>query len=221
MRAAAWLASEIGEGGVFTKEALRNAVPGMSQIDRRVRDLRDYGWIIEESRVGTGLGSSEQRLVKIGAPVWDKAARKAAKRSTINAKTREEVFARDGHACVRCGIAAGEAFDDEPDVKARLTAAHVYPNSLGGNASANDLVTACQRCNEEIQAETHNYFTGDQVWVQVQSLGGRDRERLVTRMRTNRFDADKVDRVWRAYKQLPGAERDRVHAMLEKLVSGE
>lgn len=78
VRGALWLAREIGEGHIFTKEQVRRTFPGISQIDRRIRDLRDYGWVIHTSSDDARLRIDEQRLVKIGVPVWDSKARRAA-----------------------------------------------------------------------------------------------------------------------------------------------
>lgn len=217
-RCACWLASEIGENGVFTKAQLRDAVPGVEQIDRRMRDLRDFGWRIDESRMASDLQPDELRLVIIGIPVWDEKARRAAKREGISAKVRQEVFHRDGHACVRCGAAAGEFFDDQPGVRVRLTAAHLYPNTLGGKASAADLVTACQRCNEAIREETPNYLDEQQVISRMRTLGRADRAKLLQRMQTRRRESDKVDDIWRAYLQLPGVERSAVEQALSALL---
>lgn len=219
VRCACWLASEIGEGGVFTKAQLRDAVPGVEQIDRRMRDLRDFGWRIDESRMTSYLQPDELRLVRIGVSVWDRDARKAAKKESISAKVRQEVFHRDGHACVRCGAAAGEFFFDEPGVRVRLTAAHIYPNTLGGKATAADLVTACQRCNEAIREQTPNYLDEPQVVARMRSLGRADRMLLHQRMKTQRRETDKVDDVWRAYLQLPGVQRSVVEEALAKLLS--
>lgn len=212
VRAACWLAAEVGEGGVFTKEELREAIPGVAQIDRRVRDLRKYGWVIDEARVGAGLVASQQRLTKIGVPVWDKTLKIAAAVPSISAKVREEVFFRDGHACRRCGIAAGEPFDDDPSVVARLTAGHLYPDSLGGKASAADLITTCQRCNESLQQVTQNYATAEQVVARIRGLDESDRNRINRRIDTDLRETDEVDTIWREYRQLPGVERDRVKA---------
>lgn len=207
IRAACWLASEIGEGNPFTKEALRAALPGVAQIDRRVRDLRKFGWVIEEARTGSGLGTNEQRLAKIGVHVWDKKARDGAKVPTISAKVREEVFHRDGHACRRCGIAAGEPFDDEGSVVARLTAGHVYPDSLGSKATASDLITTCQRCNESVQNQTRNYFSLDQLIERAHSLSMEDRQDLVSWIEADRRYVSDVEQLWRDFRQLPAAER--------------
>ena len=218
VRVAQWLAGSVGEGGVFTKQQMRAQFPGVEQIDRRMRDLRAYGWQIHEARVGAGLDMNELRLVKIGVPIWDPAARKAAAPQTISSKVRQEVFHRDGHACVRCGVASGEEFDDRPGVTARLTAAHIYPGGLGGKASAADLVTACQFCNEALRDETPNYLDADQVLVRARGLGKAEQRRLLARIQNNRRETDKVDQVWRAFRQLSAVERERVQRALEETI---
>ncbi|MFE6467953.1 hypothetical protein ACFVGP_10670 [Streptomyces rochei] len=76
VRAAAWLA-ELGENKVFTKRDLREAFPDIAQIDRRVRDLRDYGWVINTSREDPDLDQNQQRFVKRGIAVWDPKQRRS------------------------------------------------------------------------------------------------------------------------------------------------
>jgi hypothetical protein len=56
IRTALWLVSEIGEGNSFTKEQHRAAFSGIAQADRRLRDLRDHGWVIPGSGVKTVAG---------------------------------------------------------------------------------------------------------------------------------------------------------------------
>jgi hypothetical protein len=51
---------------------------------------------------------------------------------------RSELFARDGHRCVYCGLV------HEPDA---LSVDHVQPRMRGGDGSAGNLVTACRGCN--------------------------------------------------------------------------
>src|SRR5687768_11563496 len=70
IRIALWLISEIGIGNRFTKEALRQAFPGVAQSDRRLRDLRKYGWVIHTNTEDASLKTDEQRLVAVGKPVW-------------------------------------------------------------------------------------------------------------------------------------------------------
>ena len=52
---------------------------------------------------------------------------------------RENVYRRDGYACVYCGC----------DNRKTLTLDHVIPQSKGGKDSWDNLVTACRRCNSE------------------------------------------------------------------------
>lgn len=54
-------------------------------------------------------------------------------------RTRYEVFRRDDHTCRYCGSEVG-------DVK--LVVDHVLPVSLGGTNEPDNLVTACQDCNQ-------------------------------------------------------------------------
>lgn len=70
-RAGLWLVAVVGEGNVFTKEDVKKAFPGVSQADRRVRDLRDFGWRIDTNREDLTLGQHEQRFVAQGEPVWE------------------------------------------------------------------------------------------------------------------------------------------------------
>lgn len=210
IRAACWLASVVGEGNVFTKEQLREALPGVAQIDRRVRDLRKYGWVIDEARVGAGLVANQQRLTKIGAFVWDKSERDKAAVPVISAKVRDEVFFRDGNACRRCGISAGEPFDDDRSVTARLTAGHLYPDSLGSKATVADLITTCQRCNESLQQVTLNYANSSEVISRMSQLDPSQMERLSRRILTGLREIDQVDSIWQDFRQLAGVDRELV-----------
>ena len=51
--------------------------------------------------------------------------------------TKNNVFKRDDNTCVYCG---------EKDIK-KLTIDHVYPKSKGGKDSWDNVVTACNKCN--------------------------------------------------------------------------
>ena len=219
IRVAAWLVSEVGEGSVFTKQQLREAFPGVEQVDRRMRDLRPYGWIIDDYRQAADLRPQELRLVRVGVPVWDRDQRRAAAPSTISARLRQDVFARDGHMCRRCGIAAGEPFDDDPNMRARMTAAHIYPASLSrDDVTADDLVTACQRCNEALRQNTANYLDGDQVWQRIRDLGRSDKRGLLGWMEQGRRSPSPVEQVFAQWLQLPATQRDSVKDRLSQQV---
>jgi HNH endonuclease len=57
------------------------------------------------------------------------------KRDPIPVKVRFFVFERDGYRCVQCG-----ATED-------LTIDHIYPRSLGGGHTEDNLQTLCRPCN--------------------------------------------------------------------------
>ncbi|MEV6074299.1 hypothetical protein AB0L80_04155 [Streptomyces sp. NPDC052069] len=81
VRAALWLVTQIGEGNVFVREQVHAAFPGLTQVDRRVRDLRDYGWVIHTHREDPTLSPGEQRFVSAGARVWEPGARQSVDRA--------------------------------------------------------------------------------------------------------------------------------------------
>ena len=58
-----------------------------------------------------------------------------AERNRARYHHRDEVYARDGHACVYCGA------------RSDLTLDHVVPLSKGGSNELENLATACRPCN--------------------------------------------------------------------------
>jgi len=220
IRVALWLAAEVRPGHIFTKAQLRKAVPGREQVDRRMRDLRKYGWRIDDYKQDADLKPKELRLVEIGVAVWDPAARERATLATISDRVRQEVFSRDGHRCVRCGAQAGEHFADQVGVPVVLTAAHIYPDMLRNRATAKDLVTACQRCNEALKQHTANYLDADQVWQRIRDKGMADKRRLLAWMRDDAREVSELERLFSQYRQLPAVERERLKDQLQTLMSG-
>src|SRR4051812_31923095 len=120
VRAALWLVDVVGVGNSFKKADLREAFPGVEQVDRRMRDLRDDGWVIATNREDRSLELDELRFVSMGGRVWEAGYRRSAA-PTVTAKLRSAVFAADQHTCVVCGVIGGDAFPDDPLRTARLT----------------------------------------------------------------------------------------------------
>lgn len=56
-------------------------------------------------------------------------------RQPIPQSVRQTIYARDGHACLTCGATE------------RLTLDHIYPWSLGGSDTMENLQTLCWSCN--------------------------------------------------------------------------
>ncbi|WP_431230283.1 HNH endonuclease [Paenarthrobacter nicotinovorans] len=214
IRVALWLSTEVGEGKTFKKQQLRDAMPGVEQIDRRMRDLRPAGWQILTYRDLNALGSDELLLEKIGAPVWEPMHRGAGLRA-INAKVRQEVFKRDLNRCIRCGTFAGEPYPDDPTTTARLTLGHVNPHKHGSTASAADLVTECARCNESVKHLTDSRLSLEQVWDRVTELGKRDKEWVLTWLEAGRREASPAERVLAQVLQLPGVHRQNITERLK------
>lgn len=215
VRVALWLATEIGEGGIFAKSQLRDAMPGVEQIDRRMRDLRPAGWSILTYRDRSSLGPGELLLEKIGLPVWEKDHRAAGLR-TVTATTRRRVMERDGHRCVRCGILAGERYPDESGATARLTVGHVNPHKYGSGATEADLVTECARCNE-----TAKHLTGQQpderrVWDELTELSRKDKQAVLNWLVAGRREPSPVERAVSHVWQLPAAHRDEIQTKLAR-----
>ena len=79
----------------------------------------------------------DHRLVLAGLePVRRK---RASSRQPIGARTRFDVLERDGFRCVYCGATPDEG---------RLVMDHVVPVIEGGPSTADNLVTACEPCNQ-------------------------------------------------------------------------
>ena len=214
IRVALWLAEEVGEGNRFNKKQLR-AITGhrVEQVDRRMRDLRPAGWIINTYRDMADLAPDELYLEKIGTHVWEPGQRSVGLR-TISGKVRRQVMERDSHRCVRCGICAGEEYPDEPGSSARLTLGHLDPHKHGSSAHVEDLVTECARCNESAKHLTGTQFSIEQVWDRVAELPKRQKVQLLTWMVRERRPMSETEQAWAKYRQLPGVYREEVRNRL-------
>jgi hypothetical protein len=208
-RAALWLVSVVGEGNRFKKAQLREAFPDTSQIDRRMRDLRDFGWQIDTNREDVTLGANEQRFVQQGEPVWEPGkATKAG--STINATKRREIMARDGHFCRSCGIAPGELFAGTYEA-AQLDIARREVRLPGGE-TPEELVTECNRCRVGGRGLTADVSA---VVSAVAHLGAMERKVLTDWVAADQRHFSGVERLWADYRTLPEESRARVREALE------
>ncbi|MFF9685505.1 hypothetical protein [Streptomyces sp. NPDC014623] len=204
-RVALWLVAEVGEGEPFTKEALREAFPGVSQVDRRMRDLRDFGWRIDTNREDASLDSHEQRFVKRGDPVWEpgRATRKTGT-TAIGAGRRREVLQRDGYMCRSCGIAPGETYADTYEA-AQLDIARREVLKPDGT-KATELITECKRCRiggRELVADL------DRVLREAAALSSIEREVLSGWMEAGERRFGRLEQLWSDYRSLP--EESRTH----------
>lgn len=111
--AAQWLVENVGVDGVFTKEDLRRAFPGVAQIDRRVRDLRARGWIIHTRREDPRLLQSEMRLVVIGGL--------ESPESPVSSRARKEALISSAFTCMLCGADGSGVYSDARHQRVLLT----------------------------------------------------------------------------------------------------
>lgn len=120
---ARWLTDVVGEGAIFTKQGLRAALPQFEQVDRRMRDLRAYGWRIDTNREDARLEPSELRLVETGEqPGTPEFLAVSANR--ITSRERLAAFSQSGFRCQMCGVQVGDRNESDSGF-ARLRAIRV------------------------------------------------------------------------------------------------
>lgn len=207
VRSALWLDQVVGEGNEFTKNQLREAFPAVSQIDRRVRDLRKYGWEILTSSEDASLTLEEQRFNKRGVRVWDNAARREAdQQMTLPATDRQKVLSRDGYLCTVCGIAGGEAYVDDSNLTAVLTVARRQVRLADGNEVVH-LATECKRCHTGSRGSSTSV---DEVVSLIDKLGVRDRQQLASWLAAGQRNISDLDRAWNAVLRLPPEAKSEI-----------
>lgn len=135
--AATWLTDVVGLNGVFTKAQLREAFPSVTQIDRRVRDLRQCGWVIHTRRQDPTLLSTQMRLVAIGSL--------ERQRPPLDPTARRQALLRSAFTCVMCGGAAGHAYSDARHVRVQLVVKE-WPESSG------HMTPVCLRCSPLLES---------------------------------------------------------------------
>lgn len=78
----------------------------------------------------------------------------------IRPAKRLALYIRDGFCCAYCGRDLRSATPDQ------VTLDHLLPRSCGGSNDAQNLVTACLRCNSQ---------RGDRPWADYATGGAQDR----------------------------------------------
>lgn len=204
-RAALWLASQIGEGGVFTKAQLREAFPGVEQIDRRMRDLRQDGWILSTYAQERSLAVDELRLVKIGGLVWEAGYKSQLTRSASD-RERRETLARDNFACVFCGIGAGETYSDDPAHSGQLSVTWCAAAGPAGR-----YVTTCKRCRNPLAGND----SSDAAYEAAAPLQPAESRVLAEWIRAGYRTPRQIDKAWALVRLLSKAERDDLLTRLE------
>ncbi|GAA1072634.1 hypothetical protein GCM10009665_79160 [Kitasatospora nipponensis] len=206
VRCALWLVAEVGVGEVFTKPDRREAFPEVSQIDRRMRDLRDRGWRIATNREDPTLTSSEHRFVEMGAEVWKPGQSRAkTPAAAITATQRREIFDVDGHLCRICGIAAGEAYDGGVET-AQLDIARRDVRKPGVGV-VTEMVTECRRCRVGGRGGVVDL---EALLAGLRQMSRIERDHFGQWMAADHRDFSMMERLWGEYRTLPAESRQVV-----------
>ncbi|GAA3056159.1 hypothetical protein GCM10020000_43130 [Streptomyces olivoverticillatus] len=204
MRAALWLEAEVGEGEIFKKNKLREAFPEDSQIDRRVRELRDYGWQIDTSRDDPSLKQDEQRYVKKGAEIWVPGQAKRAKhKEGISRPERVRVFTADNNLCRTCGIGVGEEYGDGGLELAKFDVARRKVLLADGTVDY-QYVTECNRCRVSSKSREVDL---SELLARVQALAPLERKVLTGWIEADRRTLSALEKLWGIYRTLPADAR--------------
>lgn len=175
IRTALWLVSEIGLGNTFSKEQHRQVFSGVTQADRRLRDLRTFGWIIHTSSEDVSLNSNEQRLVTVGLHVWEPGIRKPSLVRILSAKERMAVFAKTDYRCCVCGIAGGENYSDAPQMTAVLSVSKRDVAQVNGSIET-EYLPECKRCRAGTRGVSDDIM---QVLAKIEQLDSADRAAIL------------------------------------------
>jgi hypothetical protein len=187
VRGALWLVQVIGEGNTFNKERIREAFPGISQADRRIRDLRDYGWVMLTSTEDATLTAEDQRFEK------------------------QAVLARDHYMCTVCGISGGESYHDDSNQTAVLSITRRRTVLLDGSEESL-LVTECKRCRAGSDGPIAR---ADEALAEIKALDPADQRRLLRWMERDRRGTTPLERAWNTYRRMPADARDELRSALQ------
>lgn len=208
IKVALWLLDEVGEGSTFTKAQLREAFPGVEQVDRRMRDLRDDGWVINTNREDPGLPPNTLLFAKAGDEVWNPRASRRSSAPSLTSRERAAVMAADDYMCTACGIAGGEEYPDSRRGETAQLSVSSRQEALPGGTSRQQFVTECKRCKAGAGAETAPALA--EVLGGVDSLSPADREELAQWIRRGRRQPRRVEQLWTEYRRLPSSSREAV-----------
>lgn len=205
IRAALWLETEVGEGNIFTKTRLRSDFSGVSQIDRRIRDLRTHGWQIDTRREDPSLNLDEQRYVKKGIEVWIPGQIKAKPKTSLTSTQRAKAMQQDNYLCRSCGIGAGEAFADGGQA-AQLDVARREVLRADGTTEQ-QLVTECNRCRTGGRDRQEDVPA---LEAEVRGLAPIEKKALAAWIAADQREPGILERLWGRYRTLPKESREKL-----------
>jgi hypothetical protein len=211
VRTALWLISEVGVGKSFTKEKHRRDFAGIVQADRRLRDLRKYGWVIHTSAEDATLNKNEQRLVAVGAHVWNARERQSVVKTAIPAKSRRQTLEKHNYQCSVCGIMGGEIYL-EPPLETAVLGVSSRTVVMANGTSERMLVAECKRCKAGAGGQA---IDAQHLVRGITSLSASERSLFLGWTRSAR--RNRLDRLWSQFCRLPAEARNRItNTLLEQ-----
>lgn len=130
------------KGEIVTHKQIANAAL-ITSWPRRVRELREAGWLILSNNDDATLKPGEYRLE--GERPGDHSR---AERRPLSATIRVQVLERDESTCKICGAGLEDIDPQFPHRKVRLHVDHIVPRSKGGGDEMDNLRTLCSTCNQ-------------------------------------------------------------------------
>ncbi|GGU87748.1 hypothetical protein GCM10010275_24760 [Streptomyces litmocidini] len=213
-RTALWLEDVVGVGNIFTMAQLRDAFPGVAQIDRRMRELRKHGWRIDTNREDISLKSEERRYVTRGADVWIPGQVKPAQHEkSLTANQRVKIWQADGFLCRTCGAATGESVGEGLGVTTKLNVSRRKVRLADGTLDYQN-VTECERCSKTGSDREINLA---ELMTLIESLAPLERRVFAGWLEADRRSWSTLEKLWGIYRTLPEKSR----AAVIKAVSAE
>lgn len=208
VKGALWLLQEVGLGNVFTKADIRAAFPDAAQADRRIRDLRDFGWVLHTSADDATLLQEQTRFVSAGVDVWNPQARREGGPSKgLSAKERDDVMERDSFMCKVCGIGGAEPYPDDNTDTAVLSVMRQSFTAADGQ-TVHAYVTICKRCKA---GRSGRKVVLGRIQSAVDELSATDRGTLKSWVRAGRRTTSPTERAWVMLQGLPPEVRTQVN----------
>ncbi len=140
-RILAYLQSKFPEK-VNTKEIEK--VAGISDYQRRIRELRAEGWQIYSHHDDPNLKPDEYRLADRGKTKGYEFGPR------IDGRTRARVLQRNGYTCRSCGRGVEDDDPVSPGRKIRLNVDHIDPNGPGTDDNLRVLCSACNLGKQDL-----------------------------------------------------------------------
>ncbi len=192
----------LGVGRTFTMLEAREVFPGVNQIDRRMRELRECGWKIKTNRQDKNLRPGQYRCDEFGD---------YNRQPGLSDRVRQAIIKRDHGQCQVCGILAGQSYPDMPQREAIMEVGHRKSKAQGGSATdPANLQAECDRCNGGARNTTGHLVDVNQVEQEIENLGRKDKEKLLGWMQDGRRPMERLERLFAEYRALAPEVRDDI-----------